>query len=483
MDAKSSNVLFSNSILIFLARFFPQLAVILVIIFFSRQLETDVYGNYQGFWTQVYLLNTVACLGIPAFFMTYRPAYVAGILQHLKPFQVLFYICWVLGISGLFSYLQHSVEVLPWYLSFFFLLAYSFSSLCESLLIISRRYALLVPVNIVYATVFCLLHWLYLQNDITYFDLFEGLLFLCVVRLIVYLPVIRQFLKAGVAEPIDNIGTIRALWVHLGFYDVSQMFFKWIDKFIISLMVSAGVFAVYYNGTIDIPFIPLLLGAVGGASLMQLAGSKKTGNRNALTVVLQSSRLLSCAIFPLFFFLVFFRQELFDVVFLSKYNAALPIFIVSILSLPLNAYNLTTILQNHHKGLIINTGAVLDLLIALGLMYPFYKAWGLPGVAFSFVLSSYIQAVFYLYHTSRILQVPALALLPIGNWLVKLIIFSTLFIAFHYVLQAGFTAQNVLICGSVLVIVTITAALLIELTLLKRQYGETVPEGQPEEHR
>ncbi len=483
MDAKSSNVLFSNSILIFLARFFPQLAVILVIIFFSRQLDAGVYGNYQGFWTQVYLLNTVACLGIPAFFMTYRPAYVSGILQHLKLFQVVLYICWVLGISGLFSYLQHTAEVLPWYLSFFFLLAYSFSSLCESLLIISKRYALLVPVNILYAIIFCLLHWLYLQNSITYFDLFEGLLFLSITRLIVYLPVIRQFLKAGAAEPIDNIGTIRALWMHLGFYDVSQMFFKWIDKFIISLMVSGGVFAIYYNGTIDIPFIPLLLGAIGGASLMQLAGSKHTGNKNALSVVLQSSRLLSCAIFPLFFFLVFFRQELFDVVFLSKYNAALPIFIVSIFSLPLNAYNLTTVLQNHHKGFIINTGAVLDLLIALGLMYPLYKAWGLPGVAFSFVLSSYVQAIFYLYHTSRILQTSMLALLPVGNWIVKLIIFSSLFIAFHYVLQAGFTAQNVLICGSALVVLTIAIALWIELTLLKRQYGEAVPERQPEEHR
>ncbi|MGN6476004.1 MAG: hypothetical protein ACTHKV_02175, partial [Flavipsychrobacter sp.] len=139
--------------------------------------------------------------------------------------------------------------------------------------------------------------------------------------------------------------------------------------------------------------------------------------------------------------------------------------------LPLRAYNFTVVLQNRHKGRIINIGAVIDLAIACILMYPLYLLMGLPGVAFSFVISTYLQAGYYLYHTSRILNVSWGKLLPVVNWTIKLIVFCLLFIVIHYLLAAYYTPQIVLICGMILAALISGVSFLLEVRATKAKYG------------
>ncbi len=180
MRDKNSNSLFSNSLLIFLARFFPQLAILLVIIIFSRKLDVQAYGSYQNFWARLYLLNTIACLGIPAFFMTYKPAFIAGIMQRLRSLHYVYYISWILVVSSIFAWLQYQDGVLPFYLPLLFLFTYSTSLIGESLSIIRKRYAVLISVNVLYAVLFCIVHYLFLQQAIDYSQLFFYLLFLLI---------------------------------------------------------------------------------------------------------------------------------------------------------------------------------------------------------------------------------------------------------------------------------------------------------------
>ena len=121
-------------------------------------------------------------------------------------------------------------------------------------------------------------------------------------------------------------------------------------------------------------------------------------------------------------FLLFFAAPLFALFFDHRYAASVPIFQWSILVLPLRAYGFTSILQHAHKGAIINKGALLDLLIAIVAMYPLYSIMGLPGLAFSFVLSSYIQAAYYSVYTAKILQVRVLDLFPMKIWLQQIVL-------------------------------------------------------------
>ncbi|MBZ0099560.1 MAG: polysaccharide biosynthesis C-terminal domain-containing protein, partial [Taibaiella sp.] len=204
------------------------------------------------------------------------------------------------------------------------------------------------------------------------------------------------------------------------------------------------------------------------AALLHLASvAKKGDNSSAILIANHTARILSAIVFPLFFFLFLFREELFHVLLTEKYADSIPIFAVTVFIVPLRAYNFTSILQNRHKGRIINIGAVLDLLIACALMYPLYQWLGLVGIALSFVISSYIQGAYYLHHTARILNTTITEIIPLTNWSVKLIVFGALFIIIHYLLSMLFNDTIALFLGCLALAVTLVASLAIEMKASK----------------
>lgn len=466
----NSNSFVGNSALIFLYRIFPTLANFLVIFYFSHHLDTTTNGMYQNFWVRLYFISAFAGLGIQAFLVTYTPQIVAGLIRQLKAAHYVWLLLWLCICAVLFSFMQ--TGGFSW-LPFSFLFVYVLSAITEGVLMVFRNMYTLILVNASFAFSFCWFHYSYVQEGFTLDTLLLYLLLLGAIRLIIYLVVFLVDVRKQSVATLPDMGSVRALWIHMGLYDMMQMVFTWIDKFAVSWILSASMSAIYVNGSRDVPFLPILMGAVGSAALMQLSADKT--EEAPVTVMNKSGRVLSAIVFPLFFFLVFFRYELYTVFFSDKYTESVPIFLLAVLVLPLRAYNFTVVLQNRHKGRIINTGAILDLVIACVLMYPLYLLLGLPGVAFSFVVSTYLQAAYYLYHSSRLLGVNWTKLLPLQNWFIKLIVFALLFIGIHYLLTSLFTMRIVLICGALIALLVTAISLLIEIRVTKRKYGNTTP--------
>lgn len=470
---------FSNTLYIFLIRFFPALAGLLILVLYARQLDESSYGIYQNFWVQYYILSTVACAGVHVFILTYSPRVLVRLLRGTRPAVFVAMLAWMIVCGCIFAWLQRSV--VPFFLPVLFLLLNCLITIAESLLSVFKRFRLEAVVNVVYALAFVWLHEIELKEGFGSYDEFRNLFLavslLCLVRLLIYAAAAALQLRTIAPEDTaaDDKAQVRSLWLHMGLYDMLQVIFRWADKFFISLLLTAAASAVYFNGSVDIPFLPLILGAAGSAGLMQLAAPAGEHLRElrARELVLHSGRILSCIVFPLFFFLLFFRYELFSVVFKNRYEGAVPVFLVSILSVPLRAYSFTTVLQHYHKGKVINTGAVLDLALACMLMYPMYLLAGLPGVAFAFTITSYIQAGYYLYRTSRLLHMSWRSLLPLKNWLVKLIVFFIVFIGLHYLSVRYVNTQIALILGGIGLVAVISAAVIAELNSSKRNYGKT----------
>jgi O-antigen/teichoic acid export membrane protein len=431
------NSLAGSSIFIFVARFFPSLATLLVIFLFSRRLSMQAYGAYQYFWIQLNVFYPLVCWGIHVLVLTYPPSWITHMLHSITGRQWTIYAFWVTTLCVAFAWLQTVALPVPFGVGFFFLLCWSLTILLESGLIVFRNFKVLVSVNIVYAALFLFVHWYALYRGMAIQQLFLLLLLLTAVKLLCYSLSFFSSLRhhRGYDFPAATRKT-RTLWLHLGFYDVTQLLFNWVDKFAISLFMPATISAVYFNGAMNIPFLPLLLSAAASAVLMQTAhGQGATDTKTLVRSLHNTGRWLSCIVFPLFFFLLVFRYPLFEVLLSGKYAASVPIFALSILALPIRAYSFTTALQKMHRGDIINIGSVADLLIACSLMYPLYRLLGLPGVALSFVVSTYLQALYYLYQSSRLLGVPMSRLVPLADWLYKLIIFGFLFIAVRYLAQ------------------------------------------------
>jgi len=469
------NSLFSNSLFIFIIRFFPSLANLLVMIWYSKHLPPALYGNYYHFWIQLNVIFPLACFGIHVLVITYSQSFLLNLLRNIKTRYFVLYAFWVLALSAVFALLQCSALPVTFAIPFAFILCFSISAILESFLIVFRNYAWLTVINILYSAIYWLIHLYILKEGFSLQAVFTYLLILTALRLGIYSGIVIGNMKR--CEPVADTGIvdlakIRSLWLHLGLYDVLQVLFSWVDKFIISIVLTASLSAIYYNGSQNIPFLPLLLSAAGSAVLMQLAaGQKDDENRNAIKLMNQSGRVLSSIVFPVFFFLLFFRYEFIVVIFTEKYIPAIPVFLMAILVLPVKAYSFTTVLQRMHKGAIINTGAIADLMLALALMYPLYKWLGLPGVALSFVISTYLQAAFYLYHAAKLLHTSPLKLIPYANWLIKFIVFASLFIIIHYAVNLYFTGKITLILGAAAMVIITAVSLILELKMQRQDGG------------
>jgi len=461
-----------NAAYIFFIKLFPAFASIVILILFSRDLSPSDYGHYQSFWIKWLLIGTLAYAGLPVTIITYAPDVLKHFFLQFTRKQYLLFFCWVLLWAAVFSYFQTTELSMPVALSAGLLVLYAIHSIQESLLMAAKKMKGLLTVNFLYAVYFFLVHMQALQQ----FDL-SRLLSLILAGMLVRAAIL-SFLTVAVYRNIriDQSAAIaiknaRSLWLHLGFYDLLQNIFRFIDKFILSIFLSAALYAVYFNGsqTAEVPLLPYLLGAVASSVLIQLSNDKIADKENAFRLMNASGKLLSCIVFPLFFFLLFFGRELFVVLLSEKYLSSVAIFTVAIFVLPLRAYNFTLLLQHFHRGALINKGALLDLFIALTLMYPMYQLFQLPGIALSFVISTYVQVCYYLYHIRKITGASVGQLLPLRNWLVKLLFFGLVLFCV-YCLASGLlhSKANTLFLGVLVMAILSVVTLRQEYKALKK---------------
>lgn len=456
-----------NAAYIFFIKLFPAFASIVILILYSRSLSPSDYGHYQSFWIKWLLLGTLAYAGLPVTIITYAADVLKHFFRQFRLKHYLLFCCWVLLWVAVFSWFQATELSLPIPLSAGLLIFYVIHSVQESLLMAAKKMKGLLALNFLYAVYFFLIHLQALQQ----FNL-TRLLFLLLLGMIVRSVVLTFFTVAVYrrvnteASSIIAIKNARSLWLHLGFYDLLQNIFRFIDKFILSIFLSAGLYAVYFNGsqTAEVPLLPYLLGAVASSVLIQLSNDKDTSSERASRLMHASGKLLSCIVFPLFFFLLFFSRELFVVLLSEKYLSSVAIFTVAIFVVPLRAYNFTLLLQHFHKGALINKGALLDLAIALALMYPMYQLFHLPGIALSFVISTYVQVCYYLYHITKVTGASLQQLLPIKNWLIKLGLFGVLLLS-TYLLASGFLVNKISVLIAGLLVMTAGS-----LFTLQREY-------------
>src|ERR1700735_1843035 len=115
-----SNSLSGNSFFIFITRFLPSLATLLVVIWYSRYLTQGVYGNYQRFWILLNVIYPFACFGIHVVIMTYSRDFILRLARTIKASYFLLYFLWMLALSAVFAALEYYTLHIPFIIPFFF---------------------------------------------------------------------------------------------------------------------------------------------------------------------------------------------------------------------------------------------------------------------------------------------------------------------------------------------------------------------------
>jgi len=450
---KSKNTLRSHSINLFSIKFFSTAASFLVVFFYSHKLGETAYGTYQTIWTQTYFFNAFAGLGLASLLFTYPPEKIVRLLRSIKPSSYLLLFLIPVACAGIFTYLI-SAKGLAAVIFFCFFLSFIFCNILEVTLMALQQFRWLPLISFLFAAAFCWLHYNAATGHYDVTLLFARIGMLLTIRLLGLLGLFFIALRkqqSAVHEDLNfDKDSVRSLWLHLYFFEASQVVLAYLDKFILSTFLDEKQFAVYFNATVSIPFLGLVFSAIANASLMRL-GKEKESERQLL-ILHQLGKALSTVAFSCFFFFVIFSREIFTVVFSEKYLDAVPIFICTLFALPLRAFSFTALLQIRHKGKIINQGVLLDIAVSSLCFIPLYASLGLKGVALAFVVGTYAQAAFYLYHTGRLLNVKSWKLLPWRNWALKFISFGAGFSLLHYLLLSFLNEKIGLLLSLVIII-------------------------------
>ncbi|NDC40833.1 MAG: hypothetical protein EBZ77_04655, partial [Chitinophagia bacterium] len=376
----------SKSALLFVVRLLPALATTFATILLSHRLPVAQYGLYTNWWAQANLLVPFVTLGVHSLLLTYPAPFFKQWLHWLRTKGVFIYLMAGSLAALLFALLQaHLPGAMPW-VPFVYLMVFGLTIVTEALLVVLEVWGNLLLANGLYAVAYVALHVYSINTGQAIVWLMNSLMLALTGKFIITAWGAYQYTRhqqpdgGFVWQPI----VMKSLWLHLALYDLIQLLSLWVDKFAVAALLPASISALYYNGTINIPFLPVLLGAVATITLTQLTRQNKLHqNDGTIQLMNNNGRLLSCIVFPLFFFLFTSADALVPALFGERYAAAVPVFMASICILPVRAYSFTTVLQMHHKGRIINLGAVAELVLAVALMYPLYRAFGLPGMAFS----------------------------------------------------------------------------------------------------
>lgn len=417
MSRQPERTLARRGAFLLVARIFPALALLLVIVWYSRVLSPDAYGLYQNLWVRYGLLSTLACLGIPTIAQVIGPVeMMAGLRGSSRAARLGWGV--VLALSAA-VFLFWNRDYLPLPVLALFFVGWVLATVAEGLALGQRRYKWVAAVNLAASLLFLVLHGVFLFS-VT--GLFSSLGILALMRAVfLFMPLRRIFRKTEPEAAATVPGQLVRLWRDLAVYDLIQQSGRLMDKALVGFLVVPALSAVYFNGAQEVPFLPLLLGVAGSAFLHQAADAGEAGPSGKAAFIRATGNLLAAFVFPLFWFLMLGREALFEVVFGGKYTASVPIFAMTTLILPLRAYPFSAMLQHFRETKWVLWGAGGELVLATLLAFTLYAIMGLPGIALAFVLSTVCMAAFYTWKTVQLTGLSLGHLFPLRPWAFKFV--------------------------------------------------------------
>lgn len=437
-------------IFLFLGKAIPVIILFVITILYSRKLSYEDYGKFQSIWMYTNLLNVIISFGITSLLLSSN---LSSLITFLKINLTI--ITWAYTLlSGLtvvmFFLIEKHFSLSIKSLLILFVVVQSISSVWETLLLKLHKEIVILLINFLYSLLFLVWHYYILMHQFNLNYLIIGVIFISIAKLVVMVLIKQRHQIAN--EPPDDTLYYKH-WIFLGLNDITGVLSRWIDKLLLIYLLTPGDFAIFFNGSFEIPLFGLLVSVIASVMLIEVSKDTSTKER-VMQLFRESCRLSSLIVFPLFLFLIFFKEELFGVIFKHKYDASIPIFLISIFIILIRINNYSSILQYYQKGSKIITGSLLDISIAVILMICFYPLLGTKGVALAIVIATYCQVMYYLWQSAKVLNTTILSFVPLKILIKTFIIMLLLYTFLYYILHD--TSDNLkVVAGTIATIIFI----------------------------
>ncbi len=148
-----------------------------------------------------------------------------------------------------------------------------------------------------------------------------------------------------------------------------------------------AVFAVYRFGAREFPLALALVGALGTSVIPLLTSSPKLG----LAELKAKSTRLMHLLFPLTIILLCVSKPLFPIVFNPDFTASAALFNIYLLTLMSRVLLPASIMMAKGDSRSIFYISLIEMCAKFGLGFLFIQNWGLPGLAYSVVISYWVE--------------------------------------------------------------------------------------------
>lgn len=202
--------------------------------------------------------------------------------------------------------------------------------------------------------------------------------------------------------------------VPLGLATMLETLALGIDKVLVSLLCDREQFAVFVNGSMEIPFIRMITAAGMAVILPEIVSLYKEGRRGeVLDLWTRGARKIAVLLLPIGGLLFALAPEMMVVLYSDGYLDSARPFRIYLLLLPARIIFFGVIFQAAGRPDLILKRAVGTLVLNTIISYPLVKYFGFEGAAWGTVIVFWIYVIPYcVLYCSRLLEVSWLRLLP-----------------------------------------------------------------------
>jgi len=398
-----------------LSKLFSSLNFFLINIIFARALTKEMNGSYQQTMLIINLFSTLFLFGVPTSIYYFLPNLQGGrkkgffyqsvlILSYLGVITTIaaFFLSDWLAVKFTNPPLASLIRASCLYL--LFVLAASFG---DAILIAINRHALMAGLSILFTA----LHFAAVVMPVLFHMPMQSIFYLLgvvnVARFIVSFVVCRRLVSPE--PPVFSSSLLREQFIYIlpiGLNSMIDILSCGLDRILVSFLFTVKDLAVYQYGAQEIPFISILIGSISAVIIPEISRLRHEGRWDEFSTLFRNASVKTALIlFPLFGFLMIFAQKIYIILYTESYLAAVPVFRIYLLMLPLRIVSYQSILFALGKTKSVIVGAAFDLVANLTLSLILAAKMGPVGVALGLVIATIGQVVFYIFiirHATRI---------------------------------------------------------------------------------
>jgi len=386
-------------------------------LYYSNALTPATFGRYNGLFVQIGFWSALLPLGLP-YVITLAPQQTAGALMRRlalrgAPVFAALLVATAVASHRYFAGLPEAATPTAQALLVACIVVLAAllgtSVLLESMLLRAGGDYPTAIAQIIYAAGLVTVHFVYLPTT-GVVALLVGWTAVALIRLAFLFWHARGHPRQPVTPTV--VASATRQWAWLGANEAIETSVRYLDKLVLLTLISEGTFAVYMLGTYELPLLAVLVSVSGllfnaGAAGGDFADPYRAFGRNAL--------LLAAFVFPLAGVLIACAEALFALpLFRGRYADAAPLFRLAALIIPVRIANHASLLQLKSRNNLILAGTLLSLVVYFALLWPLYHWFGLAGVVWTNIISTYLQTAFYWWHSARLWKRPMGSLLPFG---------------------------------------------------------------------